>query len=436
MAFHVERYLPSAYVLHKKRPVSDVCENGFIEQFYSKNDLRTGILEFVVEGNAEHLIVPSKTYLKLELQLTGTSAASVGGKTVTAGAKVGMVNNMIQSVFESVEVFVSNQATTKTDRNNGYNTFLQTICNHGEDALKTYFELSGFQKDTAGKMDSIDGTNDGFTKRRAMFKGTENKVELIGKVFSPIFFQEKALPTQTSLRIILRQASKQFMMMHEDGDFDVKITDAVLMVQKVHLVTGLKQSYIDLLEEGHAIPYFLRTPSINHITIEEGSSQYMRDNLFLGKMPRRVIIGMVETDAYHGRKDRNPYNFKDFGLSEICLYKDGNAYPRPLIKLDFAKEKCADAYHNFMTSLNAAYTRNVPHITMKEYMTGYTLFSYDLSPDQMGSTPPGGMLNMNSNIRLEMKFKQPTTKNITLLVYNEMDHLMEIHKDRQVTVDF
>jgi hypothetical protein len=275
---------------------------------------------------------------------------------------------------------------------------LQTLCNNGHEGLDTYFELSGWAKDTAGAMDDFADHNKGALKRQADFKGDDIKMEYIGRPYSPLFFQEKVLPTQVSMRVILRKASNDFILMHEDGKFDLKVTDAVLMVQKVSVIPSLRQSYIKLLEEGHPIPYFLRTPAINHITIEEGASQFMRDNLFLGKLPRR-------------------------------------AYPRPIIKLDIENKVCADAYHNFMTSLNAAYSRHVPTITLYEYMNGFTLFSYDMSPDQMGSTHPGSILNMNSNIRLEMKFKKPTKTNITLLVYSEMDHLMEIHRDRRVTVD-
>jgi hypothetical protein len=75
-------------------------------------------------------------------------------------------------------------------------------------------------------------------------------------------------------------------------------------------------------------------------------------------------------------------------------------------------------------------------VSKDDFMDGYTMFSYDMSPDQLGSVHPGNLLNMNSNVRLEMKFKEAVKQNITLLVYSEMEHLMEIHRDRKVTVDF
>lgn len=442
MAQQVERFVPTPYVLHKKKPVSDVCENGFVEYFYSKNNpSTTEVLDFVVEGNAEHLIMPSQTYIKITAELTGREvdkAVGAPGDTVHEGAKVSVINNILQSMFESVDVLVANQATTKTDKNYGYSALLQTLCNYGESSLDTYFELSGWAKDAAGFHDYMSTSNEGFKKRRELFKGTSCRVELIGKIFSPLFFQEKALPTQVSLRILLKKMNQDFILLHpqNSGKFELKIVDAVLMVQKVAVMPALRQSYIQLLDEGLPIPYFLKTPSFNYHTLLQGSTQYVKDNLFLGKIPNRVVIGMVATDAYHGAAHLNPYHFQHFDLSEICMYKDGSPYPRPMIKLDIANDVCADAYHNFMTSLHAAYSRHVPPITMEDFKNGYTLFSYDMSPDQLGSLHPGSVLNMNSNIRLEMRFSKPLPKNVNVMIYYEMDHLMEIHRDRRVTVEF
>lgn len=439
---YITRCTPMQYDFYNGKGVSDACETGFVEYFYPKNDLRTGVLEFVVEGNKDHFIIPSKTYLKLELELSGSAEQAQGSttkpKTVADGtAQACVINNIFHSVFESVEVHVNNVPTTKPDRNHAYSAYLQTLCNYGEDQMKSYFALSGWSKDTAGSMDDYTGTaNKGLKTRRKFFREGSGKVELIGKIHSPLFFQEKVLPTQTSLRVILRKAADHFTLMHEKGDFNLSITNAILMVRKVRPVAKLVDGCNKMLEEDHPIPYFLNTPSINHITIDEGSSQFVRDNLFLGgKIPQRIVIGMVETEAYHGKADKNPFNFKHFDLSEITLYKDGTPYPMPMTRMDFETKDCAHAYHNFMCALNGDYARFVPAITMEEYMKGYTLFVYDMSPDQMDCINPGSLTPMNSSIRLELKFRKPTPKNITLLLYSETEHLMEIYRERKVVVD-
>jgi hypothetical protein len=104
---------------------------------------------------------------------------------------------------------------------------------------------------------------------------------------------------------------------------------------------------------------------------------------------------------------------------------------------DFEKKKFAELYHAFLKSNGAAYVKNfAPVVTLSEYGAGYTLFSFDMSPDQTGSMHPATLLNMNANVRLEMKFKNALPENVTLLIYSEMENLMEIHRDRRVTVNF
>jgi hypothetical protein len=266
-------------------------------------------------------------------------------------------------------------------------------------------------------------------------------MELIGKISSAIFFQPKVIPTQMSMRVTLKLNPPEVYMMYDTGGtgqkYDIEIEEAKMMVQKVTVVPGLRQAYNDLLLEDNPIPYFLKTPYVTHYGIEKSVSQFMKDNLFLGQMPKRIVLGMVSTEAFHGKTNLNPFNFQHFGLVEVCLYMDGMPYPRPSIKLDVEENRTAEAYHHFLSSLNGVYSRFVPNITLKEYLSGYFLISYNMAPDQSaGSTHPGSLLNAHSNIRLEMRFKQPLEQSVTLLVYYEYEHLMEIQTDRRVSMDF
>ena len=47
------------------------------------------------------------------------------------------------------------------------------------------------------------------------------------------------------------------------------------------------------------------------------------ERLFSGTLPTRVIIGCVDNDAFNGNKAKNPFNFKNFDLTELSVYLDG-----------------------------------------------------------------------------------------------------------------
>jgi hypothetical protein len=167
--------------------------------------------------------------------------------------------------------------------------------------LSTFFGLTGWGKDTAGKMDSLAMTvdnkceNEGLTER-AKFLTLDNKElvgDFMGKICSPVFMQDRILPPQVPMRVILKKAEDSFALMHETGEFTLKITDAVLIVRKVAVQASVRDTYMRLSEEGNPLLYYLNTPNVNYYSLQEGSTQFMRDDLFMGKLPRKVVIGMV-----------------------------------------------------------------------------------------------------------------------------------------------
>lgn len=309
------------------------------------------------------------------------------------------------------------------------------LCNNGEEPLNITFSMTGWRKDTAGEMDSASDKNKGYEARKEVFFDvSDNICEFSGKLYSPIFQQNKILPTQVTMAVRLtKKPEPDFYLMGEKGRYNIKIVEAVLGVQKIVPTPIFKDDCIKMLSEGNPIPYELRIPSVNFITVEPHSSQFVKDNLFLGKTPKKIVIGFVETTAYQGDLEKNPFNFQHFDISEIALYKDGIPFPRPVTKCNFARKRCVDAYHNFLISLRAEDCRFVPYVTLNDFQRGFTFFSYDMSPDQLGSE--SGELSSYSNIRLEVKFAKPTPSNITMLIYSENDHLLEIHEDRRVTID-
>jgi hypothetical protein len=444
----MERYVPDAYNLHKSQLVNEACQSGFVEYYYSKNSLDTGILDFNIEGNSEHCLVLNKTFLKVSFEISGnatragqsgSAATSADISTADTTAKVYAINNILHSAFESVEVYVGNEATTKVDKHYPYIAYLDTLKSYGAHAHQIYFTLSGFYKDDSSSMDAADKANSTQLNHRDALWTVEDKKkkgEFIGRICSPLFQQEKVLPPQVSIRVVMKKSNDNFALMHETGQFQLKITEAVLMVQKVSLIPEIHENILKITEEGNSIPYVLSTPTVNYYTIEASSSQFMRDDLFMGKTPKHVIIGMVETDAYHGNSAKNPFNFKHFDVSEIGLYKDGMPYPCPVMKPDFGKSRFGETFLCFLKSLGAVNSNIVPAIKKDEYSSGYTLFSFDMSPDQSQSVVPASMLKMSSNIRLEMKFKNALPKNVTLIVYAVFENLMEISKDRRVKVTF
>lgn len=72
-------------------------------------------------------------------------------------------------------------------------------------------------------------------------------------------------------------------------------------------------------------------------------------------------------------------------------------------------------------------------ISREDYPFSCTLFSSDLSPDLSS----GGHLNLvkPGNLRMELHFAQPLISTNNVIVYAELDNIIEIDKSRNVLFD-
>jgi hypothetical protein len=321
MALPVERVVPDAYNLHKKLDVNEACETGFDERFYSRSDSQSKVFDFQVEGNSEHCIVLNQCYLKFTAKITGRAKRTGAAAGTTSFVDIGTspepvvfpVNNIFHSAFESAEVYLGLQPTTKVDKHNAYIAYINTIKGYGPQPLATYFHLVGWGKDTGGQMDSLtkktgseEYANEGLNARAKLFRKADKEYvgEFIGKICSPVFMQDRILPPQVPMRVILKRSDDSFALMHEDGEFTLTIVDPVLIVRKVAVSPDVRESYMRISEQGNPLLYYLNTPTVNYYSIQQNSTQFMRDDLFMGKLPRRVIIGMVRSSKQSSAKHR------------------------------------------------------------------------------------------------------------------------------------
>ena len=92
-----------------------------------------------------------------------------------------------------------------------------------------------------------------------------------------------------------------------------------------------------------------------------------QENLFLGQLPKRLVIGMVENKAFNGDKEMNPYNFQHFDADYLALHVDGKQFPsKPLIP-DFANGLCTRSYASLFTGTGYMGHDCGNQISCKEY---------------------------------------------------------------------
>ena len=186
-----------------------------------------------------------------------------------------------------------------------------------------------FYKDNFGKMVAVNPVADdadanmGLNARYAFTKQSQT-VDMIGPIHSDIFFQDRLILNGVNLRLKLNRAKNSFCLVSSAGgaNHKVVITEAILYVRKVKVAPSIALGHAAALKQATA-KYPIRRVDCKVLSIPGGFGSFTPDNLFLGHIPKRLVLVLVDTEAYNGTYASNPFNFKHHNLTQVGVYVDG-----------------------------------------------------------------------------------------------------------------
>lgn len=151
-------------------------------------------------------------------------------------------------------------------------------------------------------------------------------------------------------------------------------------------------------------------------------------------MPKRLIVGFVSSDAVNSSIHRNPFNFQHYNVSNIMITSDSQTQIRP-VKTDYKKNLYLQAYLSLFECCGIYFTDTGNAIKREDYPHGYALTGIDLSEDLSASSNHWALPRQGS-LRIDLQFATPLPEAVTVLVYAEFDSLIEIDKNRAVSLDY
>ena len=130
----------------------------------------------------------------------------------------------------------------------------------------------------------------------------------------------------------------------------------------------------------------------------------------------------------------NPFNFHHFDCNFIALRVNGLQIPAKGYRPNFewgkelVRRELRSLYDNI--GVNDASDDVGCNLNVWDFIGGYTLFSFDLTPDKCN----GSHLHENSTgiVDLEILFSKPLEEAITVLCYTAHESIIAITKERGV----
>jgi hypothetical protein len=342
-----------------------------------------------------------------------------------------------------VDVFLEGKQVTQATSTYAYRAYLETLLNYGPSAKDSQLTASLYYKNTAGNMDAADpsladGADPNLGLRaRYVFSKTSGTIEMTGPIFSDIFMSERLLLSYVDLKVVLNRSSDAFCLMasEDDASFRVKLTDAYLKIRKVKVNPSIAVAHEVALKKGPAI-YPIRRVECKSFIVPGGNPSLRKDNLFNGLVPKTLVFGLVDGDAFNGALKKNPFNFKHFNVSSIGITVNGEEMPFKPMKLSFgAAPQYIEAFSTMFSGTGKMYHNTGNDISRSEFPNGYAVYAFDLTPDMCGASTHFNVVQ-KGNLAIDIQFSAAPTAAASLVCYGEFENTVHIDSERNVIYDY
>ena len=145
------------------------------------------------------------------------------------------------------------------------------------------------------------------------------------------------------------------------------------------------------------------------------------DNVFTGALPDLVVVILVSDADFAGGYQRNPFNFRNFGVNRIELKRNGTSRPSENYTPNFATAQYIQAYSTFLQELECDTCDKSVSLTPSEWANGYTLYAFKITdgPIVPGTYGPRSK-SATGSARLEVSFAAAVNENIKVVLLYDM----------------
>lgn len=412
-------------------PTQTTVEEGQFVEYHPLATLAPGApIEFAISGATTDYIDLNNTYLHLRAKITNP-----GGGNIAADVDVAPTNYWLHSQFSQVDVTLNDTLVTSSENTYPYRAYIEATLNFGRDAKKGHLTSACYYRDSSNHFETTQGDNNAGLKVRRDLAANSREIDMMGRLHVDMMHQERYLINGVDVKIRLIPSKSEFNLLAHDPQVGYKtvITHASMFVRKVKLNPAVALAHEKALEKGTA-KYPLKRVVQKTFAIPAGNLGAVQDNLFLSQTPTKLVIGLLHSEAFNGRYNRNPFNFQTFNTNYLCLHLDGKQVPGKALTPDFNRRLFARVYHNLLLGTGVANKDAGNYIEYRDFNLGYAMFVFDLTPSLLDGDQ--FELIRGGALRIELKLERALAHPIHVLVYGELDGMIEIDRSRQVLTDF
>ena len=376
-----------------------------------------------------HMLHLYKNYLLIEFRIRRTD----GTRLIVGDPVVGPINLLGKTFFNEVRLILNGTEVFNSGNKYAFRSFLETELNFGTDAKNSQLQAALYCRDLP--LEQIDAvTNTGLIARAGHF-ALSAMVQVMAPVHCDLFCQDRYLLNQLDVRLQLHRNSNNFVLMCFDAnpDFVLEVNSMRWLVKTVEISPAVSLALEKTLLQYEA-KYPVRRVEMKTMNVAAGLRGTQDNALFTGQIPRRVVFGCVDFDAFHGNFQKSPFNFKNYDIQRVGLTVCGETYPTKPLQLHFGNNQFVQAFVQMFEGLGMGGENRGNNVTMQSFKYGTCLFAFDLSPDE----DDGGHWDLvkDGPVSVNIEFGTALANPVEIIVYAEFDNLLTIDKTRNVSIDY
>lgn len=371
-------------------------------------------IEFILPAESNHYLDLASLRLYIQIKVSTTA-----DKDIPADKTIALVPLWSSALFKEVAISVGQKVVSTSTNIYPIRAYMETCLSFSEAAKKEMLTALEHFSETP------------------LVKG-HGVLEAFSPLHVDICQQPKMLINGLEVRIRLLRNEDAFVLLKKDTkdaeNYKIEVKKLSLFVRKVRPSSSILLTHAKTLAKQNAI-YPIQRVWMKQYTIQKGIKSQVLQNVFMGALPKKIILGMLKAVAFNGDVKENPFVFKHFDVNELSLDIDGRQVPTVSFTPDFTQKHVRREYYCLLESiLGACIDRDTIGITLDEYVEGKTFFAFPLS-DFFGS----GIVfsaKQQGNINIRLRFAKELPENITVVLYGEFENQIEIDSARNVYTDY
>ena len=431
-------------------PDTDVSIAGY--RMVTIQPFTTGITPVVFQIDAQSDYVDlNRSYFEVEINLKKTD----GNQLVVANDTF-PANNFGHTLFKQIMVKFNNVLMTASADTYHYKAMIETLLNYDRDDGDTILRPQGWyngincpatltRDNTDYQAPHADYQNLSKTQQdtiQAMVTEAANYTNTTILRFKPcleVFHLNKLLVPGIQIDMNLYFNNPNLFMNGHANAFRLNPEDVKVRFHMctVRLNPGV---YLKLEKEmSGRVPttYPVVRSEIRTFNMPATTMRFEESNLFFGRVPNRMVVGMVLTTAFTGTLANDPFAFQKWNLQSIKQTVNNEEYPYETLEMNGGNARLdGRGYHRFLQATGALLKSKGSMIRRQEWGRGAnkTLFVFDNAANGCLDSPVFNP-KLSGDVRLLLQFSTQLGSGVTLIVYGEFENTIEINGDKSVIYD-